>query len=117
MGRATAHVCCNEVANVIIKRLYKKVVRFLNAHDTTGWEKIANGFRERRGIRSVASIDGTHFAIRKPAGDALHNAYIYRKGFASIACQAVVNADGLFQSVSQYLASKNALLNCQSIYV
>ena len=89
------------VANVIIKRLYEKIVRFPSAHDLTGWEIIAEGFRERRGIGPVAgAIDGTHLIIRRPAGDTLHNTQIYRKGFASIPCQVVVDADGPFQNVT-----------------
>ena len=46
------------------------------------------------------AIDGTQLSIRNQAGDDLHNEYINRKGLASIACQAVVDADGIFHSVS-----------------
>ena len=48
----------------------------------------------------AGAIDGTHLKIRKPAGDACHNAYFSREGFAIIAFPAIVDADELFQSMS-----------------
>lgn len=101
VGRTTVHTVCDRVASAIIKRLYKKIVRFPAHDDRKAWREISEGFQRKRGIKHVAgAIDGTHFGIKKPKGDELHNAYINRKGYASIACQAVVDSEGIFRDVS-----------------
>ena len=99
VGDSTAWMCTMEFCRVVTTHLTHKYIRWPQTNEEC--IAVKTKFAKRKGafIGCMGAIDGFHVPIHRPASDPL-DTYRNRKGWTSLNCVGVVDANKMFMLVN-----------------